>query len=58
MNINKEYLDTKLRCPISGKDIIVRFIPEALYNRYYEIYPFIFEEELIIEEPIVSETKK
>jgi hypothetical protein len=45
MKIKIEYLDTKVNCPISGSDVILRYVSESLYNIYSKAYPDAFEED-------------
>jgi hypothetical protein len=48
IKIKDEYLDVKISCPATRKDIICRFIPSELYSFYKNKgYDFIFEEIVI-----------
>jgi hypothetical protein len=57
--IKEEYLDIKIACPGTRKEILVRFIPVELYS-YYEShgYDFLFEEVVTINDkslPVIDE---
>ena len=57
ITIKNEYLDTKICCPATRKEIFVRFIPVEMYDFYFNRgYDFIFEE--IIEEKQIKKEKK
>lgn len=50
MKIKIEYLDIKVACPISGSDVILRYVSDALYDVYSKAYPDAFEEDKKVEE--------
>ena len=42
--IKKKYLDTKISCPLTKKEVILRFVDEKLYEYYYNHgYKILFE---------------
>jgi hypothetical protein len=55
IKIKNEFLDTRIYCPGTRKEVYVRFIDKSLYQFYYNSgYSFIFDEivEEVIEKPI------
>ena len=50
--IKEEYLNSRVTCPLTNKDVWVRFVPSNLYDIYSQRYPDIFVEEEIIEEDL------
>lgn len=47
MKIKKEYLDSKISCPLTNQNVYIRFVDESLYNLYANNgYEWLFEEEI------------
>jgi hypothetical protein len=55
LKIKYECLDMRISCPLTKKEVYVRFVDPELYNIYYNRgYDFIFEEEIEIIEPEIT----
>ena len=47
MTVKNDCLDIKVACPYTGQPVILRYVSESLYEKYYQSYPDLFEEEEI-----------
>lgn len=61
MKIKQECLDLKVASPQNGRAVILRFVPEGLYNRFFEAYPHVFESsvetKLKVKKDVISTTE-
>ena len=60
MKVKVECLDVKVSCPYTGVGVYLRYVDEALYGRYSEVFPEFFEIEVIkktnkIDDNIISD---
>jgi hypothetical protein len=58
IKIKNEYLDSKIYCPATRREVYVRFIEKDMYNYYYNNgYKIIFEVEAQVDENLVVKDK-